>query len=315
MKISLIIPVLNEEDTIDIFFNKVNDFEKLKEYDLEFVFVDDGSTDSTFALLQNLSEKDARVRVLSFSRCFGKEAALMAGLNHAEGDACIPIDVDLQDPIELIPQMIEKWRDGFHVVLARRASRKDDSFSKRFFAHKFYTIFNKVSATKLEYNAGDFRLMDRQVVDVLVTLPERQLFMKGLFAWLGFSQYILEFDRQERVAGTSKFNGWRLWNFALEGITSFSTVPLRFWLYIGFSVSIISLAYAGWMVLDKLINGNPVPGYPSLMTAILFLGGIQLICLGTLGEYVGRIFGEVKQRPRYIIQKTLNCRAKPDIRA
>ncbi len=219
---------------------------------------------------------------------------------------CIPIDVDLQDPIELIPAMIQKWQEGFSVVLARRSSRKDDSCSKRFFAQKFYKFFNKISHTKLEFNAGDFRLMDRQVVDVLITLPERQLFMKGLFAWLGFSQYILEFERQERVAGTSKFNGWRLWNFALEGITSFSTVPLRLWLYMGFGVSFLSLLYAAYMVLDKLINGNPVPGYPSLMTAVLFLGGVQLISLGVLGEYLGRVYTEVKQRPRYIIEKTFN---------
>ncbi len=312
MTISLIVPVLNEEATINIFYEKVNAYVPLQEHKLELVFINDGSKDATLSILQKLAEHDNRVRVLSFSRCFGKEAALMAGLSHASGDVCIPIDVDLQDPIELIPSMVQKWQEGFSVVLARRSNRKGDSFSKRFFAQKFYKFFNNISSTKLEFNAGDFRLMDRQVVDVLATLPERQLFMKGLFSWLGFSQYMLEFERQERVAGTSKFNGWRLWNFALEGITSFSTVPLRLWLYIGFGVSFLSLLYAAYMVLDKLINGNPVPGYPSLMTAVLFLGGVQLISLGVLGEYLGRVYTEVKQRPRYIIEKSFNIEKKDE---
>lgn len=303
MKISLIIPVLNEEETIPIFYERITTFDALDDYELEFIFINDGSRDKTEELIERLAVEDARVVLLSFSRCFGKESAMMAGFAYATGDASIPIDVDLQDPIEIIPEMIKHWEKGYSVVLAKRSSRRGDSFFKRFFATKFYSLYNAIAPLKIEFNVGDYRLLDKAVVAALLRLSERQLFMKGLFAWLGFSQYIVEFERQKRVAGKSKFNGWKLWNFAIEGVTSFSTLPLRIWSYIGFVVAFVSFCYAGVMILEKLLYDNAVPGYPSLMTAMLFLGGVQLIGIGVLGEYVGRIYMEAKRRPRYILQK------------
>lgn len=308
MKISLIIPVLNEEEAIPIFYDRITSFDGLKPYDLELIFVNDGSRDNTEACLEALAAKDDRVAGVSFSRCFGKEAAMVAGLAHATGDVAIPIDVDLQDPIEIIPEMVRHWERGYSVVLAKRSSRDDDSFVKRFCATRFYWLYNAISPLKIEFNVGDYRLLDRQVVDALLELPERQLFMKGLFAWLGFPQYVVEFKRQKRVAGKSKFNGWKLWNFAIEGITSFSTLPLRIWSYIGMAVAFVSFCYAGFMILEKILYGNAVPGYPSLMAAMLFLGGVQLIGIGVLGEYIGRIYMEAKQRPRYIVRKVIGKR-------
>ncbi|MBJ2620264.1 glycosyltransferase, partial [Salmonella enterica subsp. enterica serovar London] len=225
-----------------------------------------------------------------------------AGLDHATGGAVIPIDVDLQEPIEVIPHLIEKWQAGADMVLAKRSDRSTDGRMKRKTAEWFYKLHNKISNPKIEENVGDFRLMSREIVENIKLLPERNLFMKGILSWVGGQTDVVEYARAERVAGNSKFNGWKLWNLALEGITSFSTFPLRIWTYIGVSVSALSLIYAMWMIIDKLMWGNPVPGYPSLMTAILFLGGIQLIGICIMGEYIGRVYTEVKQRPRYIVK-------------
>ncbi|AIN18494.1 glycosyl transferase 2 family protein [Yersinia rochesterensis] len=298
-------PVFNEEDAIPIFYKAVREYGPLKPYEIEIVFIDDGSKDSTKNIINALAISDSLVVPLSFTRNFGKEPALFAGLDHATGDAIIPIDVDLQDPIDVIPQLIEKWKAGADVVLAKRSDRSTDSGLKRKSAEWFYKLHNKISTPKIEENVGDFRLMSRETVENIKLLPERNLFMKGILSWVGGKTEVVEYSRAERCAGESKFNGWKLWNLALEGITSFSTFPLRMWSYIGLAVSAFAFIYAAWMIVDKLIWGNPVPGYPSLMTAILFLGGIQLIGIGVLGEYIGRIYMETKNRPRHLISKKI----------
>ncbi|MBS6032213.1 MAG: glycosyltransferase family 2 protein [Pantoea sp.] len=300
MKISLVVPVYNEEDAIRFFYSAVRNKDFLKPYSIEIVFVDDGSTDFTAQLMKEMQESDPLVRNVFFTRNFGKEAALFAGIEYANGDAIIPIDVDLQDPLEVIPQMIERWQAGADMVLAKRTDRSTDGHLKRKTAEWFYRLHNKISSPKIEENVGDFRLMSRDVVESIRLLPERNLFMKGILSWVGGKTEIVEYTRAERVAGTTKFNGWKLWNLALEGITSFSTFPLRMWTYIGFFVASLSFLYGVWMVVDKLIWGNPVAGYPSILVSILFLGGVQLIGIGVLGEYIGRIYIESKCRPRYV---------------
>ncbi len=303
MKISLVVPVFNEEDTIPIFYKKVREFEELKKYEVEIVFINDGSKDATESIINALSISDPLVTSLSFTRNFGKEPALFAGLEHTTGDAVIPIDVDLQDPIEVIPHLIEKWQSGADMVLAKRSDRSTDSRLKRKSAEWFYKLHDKISSPKIEENVGDFRLMSRDVVENIKQLPERNLFMKGVLSWVGGSTDVVEYARAERIAGDSKFNGWKLWNLALEGITSFSTFPLRMWTYIGLMVAGLAFIYGAWMIIDTLAFGNPVRGYPSLLVSILFLGGVQLIGIGVLGEYIGRIYNEVKSRPRYILKK------------
>lgn len=310
MKVSLVVPVYNEVLTIDLFHRTVRSEATLAGYDIELVFINDGSTDGSDVRLRALAENDPLMLVVSFSRNFGKEAALFAGLEFATGEAVIPMDVDLQDPIDVVPRLIAAWREGAQVVLAKRQDRSADGLAKRGFAAMFYYLHNKIASTKIEANVGDFRLMDRKVVDAIKTLPEHLLFMKGVLSWVGFDTVIIEYNRPARSAGVSKFNAWKLWNLALEGITSFSTVPLRLWSYIGSLVSLTSLVYAGWTVIDKWLHGNAVPGYPSLMTAVLFLGGVQLIGIGVLGEYIGRIYIEAKQRPRYVVKEIIGLAAR-----
>ncbi|HCN03767.1 glycosyltransferase family 2 protein [Pantoea ananatis] len=303
MKISLIVPVLNEEDAIPVFYKTVREFEALKQHTIEIVFINDGSKDATESIIDALSVSDPLVVPLSLTRNFGKEPALFAGLEHATGDAVIPIDVDLQDPINVIPLLIEKWQAGADIVLAKRIDRSTDGHLKRKTAEWFYTLHNKISNPKIEENVGDFRLMSRDVVENIKKMPERNLFMKGILSWVGGKTEVIEYARAERVAGDSKFNSWKLWNLALEGITSFSTFPLRMWTYIGLLVASFAFLYGSWMIVDKIWFGNSVPGYPSLLVSILFLGGVQLIGIGVLGEYIGRIYIESKNRPRYIIKK------------
>jgi len=306
VKISLVVPVFNEEDTIPIFYKAVREYEPLREYSVEIVFINDGSKDSTENIINALSISDNLVKPLNFTRNFGKEPALFAGLEHATGDVVIPIDVDLQDPIEVIPQLIEEWKRGADMVLAKRTDRSTDGHLKRKSAEMFYKLHNKISTPKIEENVGDFRLMSRETVENIKRLPERNLFMKGILSWVGGRTAVVEYSRAERCAGESKFNGWKLWNLALEGITSFSTFPLRVWTYIGLFVASLSFIYGAWMIIDTLAFGNPVRGYPSLLVSILFLGGIQLIGVGVLGEYIGRIYVEVKERPRYILKGEKN---------
>lgn len=301
MKISLVVPVFNEEDAIPIFYQEVRS--KLTAYEVEIVFINDGSKDATEGIINALSMSDPLVKALSFTRNFGKEPALFAGLEHATGDAVVPIDVDLQDPIDVIPQLIERWHAGADAVLAKRADRSTDGHLKRKTAEWFYRLHNKISSPTIEENVGDFRLMSRETVEHIKLLPERNLFMKGILSWVGGRVDVVEYTRAERVAGASKFNGWKLWNLALEGITSFSTFPLRMWTYIGLFVAAAAFIYGAWMILDTIFFGNPVRGYPSLIVSILFLGGIQLIGIGVLGEYIGRIYIEAKKRPKFIIKE------------
>lgn len=300
MKISLVVPVLNEEDAILVFYKKVK--QELSQFDVEIIFINDGSKDQTESIINHLSEKDPCIISLSFTRNFGKESALFAGLEHSCGDVVIPIDVDLQDPIEVIHEMVKKWQSGADVVLARRTDRYSDGYFKRKTAQWFYRLHNKISNPKIEENVGDFRLISRSIVEDIKNLPERNLFMKGILSWTGGKVEVIDYKRARRTAGKSKFNGWKLWNLALEGITSFSTVPLRIWTYVGLIVASLSFIYGTCMITGTLIFGNPVRGYPSIMVSILFLGGIQLIGIGVLGEYIGRIYTEVKQRPRYILK-------------
>ncbi|MEW5190850.1 glycosyltransferase family 2 protein [Citrobacter freundii] len=303
MKISLVFPVFNEEDAIPIFYKNVREFEELKKHDVEIVFINDGSKDATESMINALAISDKLVVPVSFTRNFGKEPAICAGLDYATGEAVIPIDVDLQDPIDVIPAMIEKWQSGADIVLAKRSDRSTDGKLKRKTAEWFYKLHNKISDPKIEENVGDFRLLSRHVVENIKLMPERNLFMKGILSWVGGRTDVVEYTRAGRIAGNSKFNGWKLWNLALEGITSFSTFPLRIWTYIGFFVAALSFLYGAWMIADKIFWGNPVAGYPSIIVSILFLGGVQLIGIGVLGEYIGRIYIESKQRPRYIVKK------------
>ena len=303
--ISLVIPFYNEGNTVLDFFKQIFPIvSAINQYAFEFVCVDDGSVDDTFANL--LKIKDARVKIIQLSRNFRKEAALTAGIDFAIGDAVIPIDADLQDPPELIATMLQKWEEGFEVVLAKRKSRSTDSWLKRNSAKCFYKIHNHLADFKIPDNVGDFRLMDRVVVEALKKLPERQRFMKGLFAWVGFKSVTIEYDRQMRISGKTKWNKWKLWNFALDGITSVSTLPLRIWSYLGVLFALIAFFYGSWIILRTLINGADLPGYASLFVAVLFIGGVQLVGIGVLGEYLGRIYQETKQRPIYVVRKIIN---------
>lgn len=311
--ISLVIPCYNEEGVLPHLFEEISRIaSELSTYAFEFVFVDDGSKDQTLNLLLDFLKRDDRVVVVEFSRNFGKEPAMSAGLMHATGDAVIPIDSDLQDPPELIAQMIEKWEEGAEVVLARRVSRSTDSFAKRISAGLFYKFHNSISSVKIPENVGDFRLMDRIVVDQINALPERLRFMKGIFAWVGYDAVTIDYARPIRSAGTSKFSGTRLWNFALEGITSFSAVPLKIWSYLGLVTAILSLIYAVFIAVRTIIFGTDVPGYASLLIFILFFGSINLIGIGVLGEYIGRIYLETKARPLYIMRRCHRTEKKPD---
>ena len=303
MQITLIIPVFNEQDVIPIFYKAIKKDNYLSTENLELIFINDGSTDETEQILELLGLADQSIKILNFTRNFGKEAALMAGLEYSSGDIIIPIDVDLQDPLNVIPLMIEKWQTGASVVLAKRIDRSADSYLKRKTASMFYKLHNKISSPSIEENVGDFRLLDKSVVNDIIKLKEKNLFMKGVLSWVGGKVEIVEYTRQERIAGNTKFNMWKLWNLALEGITSFSTVPLRVWTYIGSTIAFLSFIYGLWVICTTLLWGNDVKGYPSLLVCILFLGGIQLIGIGVLGEYIGRIYIEVKNRPRYILKE------------
>ena len=305
-KISVVVPFYNEGAGITHFYREITSIlDGLSHCHFELVCVDDGSTDDTLIQLIELSKVDARVQVIEFSRNFGKEAALTAGIDFASGDAVIPIDADLQDPPELIAKMIALWNDGAEVVLAKRVDRSSDSALKRITASAFYRLHNYLSSEAvIPENVGDFRLMDRVVIDALKRLPERQRFMKGLFAWVGFKTVTLEYSRSARIAGETKFSGWRLWNFAIEGITSFSLIPLKIWTYLGVVGAVFAFFYALFVIMRTLIFGIDLPGYASLLVVSLFFGSLQLISLGILGEYIGRIYFESKHRPLYIVRKS-----------
>lgn len=303
--LSVVVPMYNEEASVGAFFDRLIPVLEGLGVSYEVVCVNDGSTDGTQALLGEAHWRDPRIRVLNFSRNFGKEVALTAGLDHARGAAVVPIDADLQDPPELIGTMLERWRAGHDVVLAVRRRRDSDSWLKRHSAAAFYGLINRMGRIRIPANAGDFRMMDRRVVEALRGLHERNRFMKGLFAWVGYRQCEVVYDRPERVGGKSKFNYWRLWNFALDGITGHSTLPLRIAGYLGILTAVAALMFGVWLVIRTLAFGVDVPGYASAMVVTLFLGGIQLIVLGVIGEYLGRVYQEAKQRPLYVIESAI----------
>ncbi|WP_372830580.1 glycosyltransferase family 2 protein [Pontibacterium sp.] len=301
MKISIVAPFHNEEENVDEFFNRVLPIIRAESDSIEVVCVNDGSSDTTLAQLRRWREKEPIIRVVNLSRNFGKENALTAGLDHATGDVIIPMDSDLQDPPELIPQMIEKWREGYDVVYARRTVRNTDTLAKRMTAVWYYRLFNSIADRPIPDNTGDFRLMDKKVLDEVKKLGESARFMKGLFSWVGFRCTAVEYERPPRHDGKESLNFRNLWRLALDGITAFSTVPLKIWSYIGMGVAGIAFLYGLVIIFKTLILGIDVPGYASIMVIVLFLGGVQLLSLGVIGEYVGRIYLEVKKRPHYIV--------------
>jgi glycosyltransferase involved in cell wall biosynthesis len=307
--LSVVVPVKDEQEAVPIFLERVvaviSALDDAAAGSFEILFIDDGSTDSTMELLRSANASDERIRILSLSRNFGKEAALSAGLDHARGEAVVPIDVDLQDPPEVLPAMIQKWREGFDIVYGVRTNRKQDKLSKRLTADLFYRAHNRLSQEKIPLHAGDFRLLDRKVVDVIRAMPERNRFMKGMFAWTGFRQTAIEYVREPRHKGATKFGFWKLWAFALDGITSSSTVPLRVWSYVGAVIALFAFAYACFIMARTLVFGIDVPGYASLIVVVLFLGGLQLLSLGIIGEYIGRILIEAKQRPLYVVREEI----------
>lgn len=299
--ISLVVPVFNEQDSIAPFIERVDALVSNASSRFELVFVNDGSTDQTRQALQALS-CTCPVRVLNLSRNFGKEAALTAGLAEARGAAVVPLDVDLQDPVELVEQFIVEWKNGFDMVYGVRESRRSDTVMKRSTAALFYFIFNLLSKDVIPENVGDFRLMDRKVVDAVLSLPEKNRFMKGMFSWVGFSSKGVPYHRATRFTGKTSWNYWKLWNLALDGVVSFSSLPLRIWTYIGALISLSSFLYIATIITRKILYGNPVDGWSSLMVTILFFGGVQLISLGIIGEYLGRLFIESKNRPIYLVE-------------
>ncbi|MGC6518155.1 MAG: glycosyltransferase family 2 protein [Candidatus Puniceispirillaceae bacterium] len=303
--LSLIVPVFNEAESVGVFVQTVNDiFDDIKSLRLEILFINDGSHDDTLDRLLALQKTNKHIRIVDLSRNFGKEAALTAGLVACKGDLVVPIDVDLQEPPEVILEMLEKWHEGYEVVLAKRVDRSSDTWLKRTSANLFYRIHNKIADPAIPENVGDFRLMDRKVVDALNQLPETKRFMKGLFAWIGFRTAIVEFERQGRAEGKTKFNGLRLFGLAIDGLTSFSVAPLRLWSYLGCLIAMTSFLFVMTILVRFFVFGVDVPGYASLIVAITFLGGLQLIGIGVLGEYLGRVFVESKRRPVFIVRHT-----------
>jgi glycosyltransferase involved in cell wall biosynthesis len=309
VELSLVIPVKDEEAAIgpclDRLIPVIQGMDDPAARSFEILFVDDGSTDRTLDVIRKSHETDPRIRAISLSRNFGKEAALSAGLDASRGKGVVPLDVDLQDPPEALPKMVAKWRQGNDVVYGVRDNRETDSLPKRLTADLYYRAHNWLSSDKIPEHAGDFRLLDRRVVDVIRRMPERNRFMKGLFAWAGFRQAAVSYHREERKVGKTKYNYWKLWTLAIDGITSASTVPLRIWSYLGAFVALGALGYAIYIVIRTLTSGIEVPGYASMMVAVLFLGGLQLLSLGVLGEYVGRILTETKGRPLYVVREEI----------
>ena len=302
--LSIIVPMYNEEAVLGEFWQTLQPILQSLNRPYEVVYINDGSTDTTLAQLLQLQRQHSQIKIVDFFKNFGKEAALTAGLDYAKGDMVIPVDADLQDPPALIPQLITKWCEGYDEVVAVRASRESDGIVKRNTARLFYKLFNKISEAPIQHDAGDFRLLDRSIVDVILMLPEKNRFMKGLYGWVDSrKRAVVHFHREPRAQGESKWSYWKLWNFALDGITAFSSLPLRIWSYIGAVCSLFSLLYMGILFTRTLIWGTDVNGYPSIMCAVLFFGGIQLLSLGVLGEYIARIYRESKNRPLYVVRE------------
>jgi polyisoprenyl-phosphate glycosyltransferase len=301
--ISVVVPVYNEEAVIEVFHGRIAAvMDTLPDFHWEILFINDGSYDNSQKIIDAICGADPRFGNVSLSRNFGKEIAMTAGLDYAGGAAVVIIDVDLQDPPELIVDFVREWQGGYDVVYAKRTHRDGETWLKKATAAGFYRVIHKMSRIDIPTDAGDFRLMSRRAVEALSRLREQHRFMKGLFAWIGFPSIAVEYRRDPRAAGTTKFNYWKLWNFALEGITSFTIEPLKIATYIGLLTAFFSFSYGAWIAAKTLIWGDPVRGYPTIMVTILLLGGIQLFSIGVLGEYLGRIFSETKRRPLYFIQ-------------
>ncbi len=301
--LSVVVPLYCEASNLEHLFTRLEGVLNRLGHSYEIVCVDDGSSDRTVLGLKLHRRRNPNIKIVALSRNFGKELALTAGIDYACGSAVVPIDADLQDPPELIEVLVAKWREGYDVVYARRRSRSGETWLKRATANAFYRVMERMSKVPIPRDTGDFRLIDRRVVDVLKQLPERTRFMKGLFAWVGYRQAEVVYDRAPRYSGQTKWNYWRLWNFAIDGIVSFSVAPLRIWSYVGTTFATISLLYGSFLLIRTLISGNDVPGYASLMVAVLFLGGVQIMSLGVLGEYLGRVYEEVKGRPLYLVKE------------
>lgn len=332
-RLTIVVPVFNEQAVLREFYRRLSQVlaglamakgadddrakngeqeNKREGIESEILFVNDGSTDGSLALLQAMQAEDARIAILDLSRNFGKEIAMTAGLDHASGDAVVIIDADLQDPPELIPEMLVEWQLGHDVVYAQRRSRAGESALKKFTASVFYRLMQKISRVEIPVDTGDFRLLSRRAVTALSTLRERHRFMKGLFAWIGYPQKAILYDREARHEGDSKWGYLALWDFALEGITSFSTLPLKVATYLGSLTALGAFIYGLFIIVQTLFFGNPVAGYPSLLVVVLFLGGIQLMALGVIGEYLGRMFDETKGRPLYLLKGYLPANSTDD---
>lgn len=305
--LSVVVPCYNEEEVLPEFHRRITAAMEGIGAPYEVVYVNDGSRDGTLALMLAMQAADPRAAVVNLSRNFGKEIALTAGLDHAAcTDAVIVIDADLQDPPEVIPELIAAWQQGYDVAYAQRSVRHGESFIKRATAHAFYRVMQHLGGkVQLPRDTGDFRLMSRRSLDALLQLREQHRFMKGLFAWVGYPSIAVPYERAPRAAGTTKWNWWKLWNLSLEGITSFTVGPLKIATYLGLVVSILAAIYLAQLLVRTIFFGNPVAGYPSLMAAVLFLGGVQMMMLGIIGEYLGRVFNETKGRPLYIVERHL----------
>ena len=314
MLVSVIVPAYNEEIVIKSFYQKISSVLDSQPLDAEIIFVNDGSTDSTLEILLQLKELDFRIIIVDLSRNFGKEIAMTAGLDCCKGDAVVIIDADLQDPPELIPELILKWQAGYDVVYAKRISREGESPLKKLTSKTFYRILKHLSRVNIPEDTGDFRLMSRRAVNALNSLRERNRYMKGLFAWIGYPQIAVLYHRDPRYAGETKWNYYGLWNLAVEGITSFSTAPLKISTYMGILTATGAFLYGIWIIFKTLIYGDPVAGFPTMMAIILFLGGTQLLALGIIGEYLGRIFSESKQRPLYLINGLYQSSSSENVR-
>jgi len=310
-EVSVVVPCYNEEENLETLFQRLEEVLNSLNVTYEVVCVNDGSKDNTLAGLVEHHKRNRAIKVVNLSRNFGKDIALTAGIDYAHGSAVIPIDADLQDPPELIESLLKKWREGYDVVYATRRSRQGESWLKKSTANAFYRILARMSIVYIPRNTGDFRLMDRQVVEALKQMPERTRFMKGLFAWVGFKQASILYDRAPRSQGQTKWNYWKLWGFAIDGITAFSLVPLKIWSYLGFCISLFAFIYGAFLIVRALTTGVDVPGYSSIMVAILFGLGMQLVTLGIIGEYLGRVYEEVKQRPLYLVRETYGLKPLP----
>lgn len=307
-KITILIPAYNEQEVLELLYQRlVKLADNNSDYKFEFLFINDGSRDNTLKIIKNFAKNDNRIAYVNLARNFGKEVAMAAGFDYSTGDATVIIDADLQDPPELIPKMIKYWEKGYDDVYAKRNSREGETWFKKFSSRLYYRILQKATNIPIQIDTGDFRLLDRRCIEALKQIKESQRYTKGMFSWIGFKKKEITYDRDPRIAGSTKWNYRKLFNFAIDGITSFTTAPLRISSILGFVVSSIAFIFILVIIIKTILFGEPVAGYPSLMAVILFLGGLQLLSLGIIGEYIGRIFNETKKRPLYFVEEVHNA--------